>query len=179
MFMFVFSMLMIAATGLFFQLVNSLAMAFALQQVGMGQQVMRWHTMAYEYVCATAMPVGDVDGAAVLTQDSNQQNGEPIYPGPAWPSILYDTTHSTGSNLHILLTYIDPTASYKGVSGIEVGRQLRKASTRSMLLGQVTAGHTIRLTVSDTVSGYQSTDIDVPPTVPVGASALLTIANCN
>lgn len=205
MFMFVYSVVTIAVVGLFFQIVNALGMYFAQQQVGLGAQMSRWHTMAYEFACDSTLlaTVGLTTAsafststtgitAAIQSVDSNlDSSGNGIYSGlvhsatvNGWESIAFTGTYAGSASQRMVMTFVKPTNSYGGVPGLEVGRQLRRISkSRAFTSAVYNSGGVgaVDITVyADDAGGQQTLTVSgfSLATVPVGSNVIVSLANC-
>lgn len=200
MFMFVFAVILIAIVGLFLQLVLALGVFLAVSQTGVGQQLIVWQTMAYEYACSspaiiaqpdagsTLVPVAtDITGMRLSSADSGNK---PIYTGINWDTVIFrggfidpDTGTVSATTTRFVMSYADPARRHAGVSAAEVGRQAKKAASRHQTLPGVVElnGSDRRLAINMyTKDGalLTATVSGIPDAVPVGSSALITIADC-
>jgi hypothetical protein len=177
MFMFVFSVITISIVGLFFQIVSALTAYFLSQQVGLGEQMLKWHSMAYSYSC------GAGSSKSALTNDTIVQSEVPrateiagTYP---WKSVLFSGTYNGTAVSRMLVTYVLPTERPSGFSHNDVARQLTRVTMRQFYrFGRVTGG----------TIGFTSYDAGVPATISIGglpgavvdsSVALVSTAVCN
>lgn len=192
MFMFVFSVVLIALVGLFFQVVQALAMTFSLQQVGLGEQVRIWHNMVYDYACQNGLdptqtltmndadPTGNAANVRAAVKKLREDEGVNYGNIVNWDSIIFPTSYGGATSVRSVITWIDPTkpaTSYGGVSPQEVGRQLRKTMRRNHMFGRVNAGE-IHLHIKD---GALEQDIVISVSgtgIPEGSDALVSAADC-
>ncbi|MBI3419683.1 MAG: hypothetical protein HY053_06090 [Proteobacteria bacterium] len=126
MFLFAFTLVLFAIVGLFFQVVNALALYLASQQLGMGGQLFLWQNLATQYACAQGVPQTGTIG----TSDSSVTNGirsmRAEYQGNNWNTVIFDGAYGTTA-ARMVFSYISPATSYGGLSSAEVIREFRQS----------------------------------------------------
>jgi hypothetical protein len=197
MFMFVFFVTFVAIVGLFFQVIQALTLAFALQQTGMGQQMLFWHNMVLAYACRTAMATAplplnmssiDPNGGGMLRDAV--KNFRAATAGVTynqlvdWNSSIFLAQYNGANNVRMVVTYTDPAQSYGGLSSGEVGRQLTTLYQNEFTFGQVIGQQLTKWVRNSTDGSLQSFIIDFS-TVPVGfapvnnGNAIVSPASCS
>jgi hypothetical protein len=195
MFMFVFAVVVIALVSLFFQIFLTLSAFLAGTQLGMGQQVLSWQAMAYDYICSLATPLtppANVNANRIMemrlqdpTQPFNAATNPSLYNGVRWNSVYFNGNYNGGPT-RMLITYVNPAQLYGGIRGGIVIKQMRQLIGQSQSIGQVTTAGTVTVRVLDThttPSAMVTVTVTGLPTsgaaaVPAGSGVLLTIANC-
>lgn len=136
MFLMVFFVMVTAIVGLFLQVILALNAYLAASQVALGQQMVTWHAMAYEYSCSsTTTPPGNLinnqlisGGSTTATENAINSLRNNTYKGYMWHSYIYtgDVTAGSITNTERLVaTYILPTETPGGYSQGAVGAQMR------------------------------------------------------
>lgn len=193
MFMFTFAIIAISIIGLFFQVSMALALFFSLQQVGLGQQMISWHAMAYDYACSAAglgLPVGTPAASDIkLMRPTIAGSTTSVYTGVNWPTVIFNGNFVDQAGVvsptatRFVMTYTDPSKTYGGVPAGEVGRQMKVIALKSnMFPGTITTNNGV---ITTNISVYANGGgkltakvINLPAGVPTGGNALVTIANC-
>jgi hypothetical protein len=184
MFMFAYAVVIISIVGLFLQVTNALALHFASQQTGVGQQLISWQEMAREYACTpVSLPTGTSD-SGVITGIRAQRT---TYTGRTWDTAIFDGTYG-GASARLVLSYISPTADYGGYGAGEVARQFR-ASLASQghrftptYDGGTCPDRCIDLIISNDGANYSIVISGLPTggadAIPANVSALVSSVSC-
>lgn len=148
MFMFVFAVVLIALVSLFFQVIIALGAFLAAGQVGMGQQMMIWHSMAFRYACSAAAagyaatlgsPPQDLNDPTNRTGIKSIQTqggfGTATYTGHTWSSVIFRAQYQNADgilvpDIRVVATYILPNDQPSGYSLAAINKQLRRIAAR-------------------------------------------------
>jgi hypothetical protein len=125
MFMLTFSVLTISIVGLFVQVVGALVAYFLGQQAGVGEQMLKWHALAYQYSCGRA----DIVGYQVARSDFGTARAAELAGSPQWKSVFFSGNYGASSSV-MIATYSLPTDKPAGISAANVMRQLLKTTKK-------------------------------------------------
>lgn len=179
MFMFTFSVLTISIVGLFFQIVSAITAYFLSQQLALGEQMLKWHSIAFEYSCTSA-GVGLPDLSPISKADVGR-SGE-LVGSYNWNTVIFENGTYNGVNRRMLVTYVLPTEKPNGFSVTDLARQIQKVTIKQHYRFGRVSGHTVKFTVFD--SGVPTT-IDIAglpsatPDVVDNSVVLVSDATCN
>lgn len=160
MFMFAFSVLTISIVGLFFQIVSAVTAYFLSQQLSLGQQMLKWHSIAFEYSCSNPSATGAVTKADVGRTDelAGQYN---------WTSEIFTGTYASASK-RLIVTYATPDERPSGFSTTDVARQLQKVTGKlHYRFGRVSGGNV----------GFSTFDAGIPYTITIGGLPATVVDN--
>jgi hypothetical protein len=127
MFMFTFSVLAISIVGLFFQIVSAVTAYFLSLQLSLGEQMLKWHSIAFAYSCTTAglaLPAGSMITKADVDRTSELAG---LY---NWHTEIFDGTYNGKPNVRMIVTYVTPTEKPSGFSAADVARQLLRVTSK-------------------------------------------------
>jgi len=128
--MFVFSVLMISIIGLFFQIVNAQTSFLLNQQVSLGQQMMRWHSLAYAYACGTGTGKSKAVGETVTKADLDEPEKTEVAGSYDWNTVFFSGTYDGVATPRLMVTYVTPNERPSGFSAADVGWQILKLTAR-------------------------------------------------
>lgn len=165
MFMFTFSVITISVVGLFFQIVTTLTSYLLSVQMGLGQQLLAWHSMAFAYAC-TAAGLAEPDGGTVTISEVSRASQ--LTGSYQWNTTFFTGTYA-GATRRMIVTYVTPTEKPLGFSSYDVARQLTRVTIKqNFSYGRSTAAQTA------TFSTY---DGNVPSTITIGGLPAAVVTN--
>jgi hypothetical protein len=177
MFMFTFSVITISIVGLFFQIVTALTAYFLSQQLALGEQMLKWHSLAFEYSCTTA-GLAEPIGTAITTSDFGARATE-LGGSYVWNTVFFNGTYAAAPR-RMIVTYVTPAEKPNGFTVADVARQLSKVTNKQLYhFNRSVAGQTVNFTTYDGGVANTISIGDLPPAVVPNSVVLVTDATCS
>ncbi|MBY0427795.1 MAG: hypothetical protein K2Q32_01090 [Alphaproteobacteria bacterium] len=175
--MFTFSVLTISIVGLFFQIVSAITAYFLSQQLSLGEQMLKWHAIAYSYSCSNIGATGTVDKAIVGAADPTRQSE--LAGLWNWKTEIFNGTYNAKPSVRMVVTYVLSGDKPSGFSAADVSRQLLKITTKQHYrYGRVVSG-AVKFTTYDAGTPYSIDITGLPGAVTDNAVVLVSDATCN
>ncbi len=171
MFMFIFAVVLIAIVGLFLQVMLGLGGLMAQQQMALGQQMLYWHSAAYEYACRNM----GVNNATVTR--GNVTNLRPAYSGPTWNSNIFNGNFG-GTTVRLVITYLPSGTIMSGYPSSVVASQLQRIRSyqRDVYNFSLAQGGAVTITIATTPPTPNVTVTGLPAAVTNGSLVLISNA---
>lgn len=175
--MFTFSVITISIVGLFFQIVTALTAYLLAQQLGLGQQMMKWHSIAFQYSCTAAglalTPPPDIPITKANVGRTTELAG--MY---SWNTILFSGTYG-GTTRRMIVTYVTPGEKPSGFSAADVSRQILKITGKQHYTYSRANGGNVNFITYDSGTPYTVAITGLPGAVVDNSVVLVSDATCN
>ncbi len=160
MFMFTFSVITISIVGLFFQIVSAITAYFMSQQVGLGEQMLKWHSIAFADKCSMTKADGEAITDADFDTRAAEVAGQCGVGGCTWHTEFFTGTYDSAP-ARMIVTYVRPDDRPSGFSASDVARQLQKVTIKQRYRFSRASGGATQFTTYDSSTG-------VPPhSIPI------------
>lgn len=177
MFMFTFSVLTISIVGLFFQIVNAITAYFLTIQLALGEQMLKWHSIAFEYSCSTPAVIALTTGAITKADVGRTAELAGMYD---WDTEIFMGTYN-GISRRMIVTYVSPTKTPTpgGFPVSDIARQLRKVTMRQHYRFSRVSGGATNFTTYDDGTLIVIPIAGLPAGVVNNSVALVSDSTCN
>ena len=175
MFMFTFSVITISVVGLFFQIVSAITAYFLSQQLSLGEQMLKWHSIAFEYSCSSPAVIAITSGPITKADVGRTTELAGLY---NWNTEIFSGTYN-GAARRMIVTYATPTEKPSGFSSTDVSRQLVKVTGKQHYRFGRVSGGAVTFTTYDGGTPYPIPITGLPAAVVDNSVVLVSDSNCN
>ncbi len=178
MFMFAFSVITISVVGLFFQIVSAITAYFLSQQLSLGEQILKWHSIAFANSCS----ISKADGVAITDDDFGARGpevaGQCAVSGCAWRTEFFTGTYQNPPSVRMIITYVLPTDKPSGFSINDLARQLTKVTMKHNYRFNRASGNAVTFVTYNDGAPSPITISGLPVAVEDGSVVLVSDASC-
>ncbi len=175
MYMFTFSVLTISIVGLFFQIVSAMTAYFLSQQLALGEQMLKWHSIAFGYSCSSPAIIALTSGTITKADVGRTTELAGMYD---WNTEIFSGTYN-GLSRRLIVTYATPTERPSGFSTTDVARQLLKVTAKQHYRFGRVSGGTVGFTTYDAGTPATISIAGLPASVVDNSVVLVSDAACN